>query len=49
MTEVIIYFAINASLLAMFAGLRALDRRPRARSPALHQMSAINPTATYRP
>lgn len=27
MTQVVIYFAINASLLAMFAGLWALDGR----------------------
>ena len=31
MTQVIIYFAINATLLAMFAGLWALDRGPNTR------------------
>lgn len=31
MTQVIIYFAINARLLAMFAGLWALDGRPKTR------------------
>ena len=31
MTQVIIYFGINASLLAIFAGLWALDRRPKTR------------------
>lgn len=29
MSQVIVYFAINASLLAMFAGLWALDRGTR--------------------
>jgi hypothetical protein len=31
MTQVLVYFAINASLLALFAGLWALDRRPKRR------------------
>jgi hypothetical protein len=48
MTQVMIYFGINASLLAIFAGLWALDRRPKKRWPGRRQMTAVNRTATYR-
>ena len=34
MTQVIVYFSVNAGLLAIFAGLWALGRKPKARQPA---------------